>query len=68
MTRIYTNQNLIKSKRGLAKLFDSPTLPLQLQFNTAMADLTLQFFYTVKKQNWLHIQVAKVCTRRLNSI
>jgi hypothetical protein len=47
---VFSDQKLVKSKKGLAKLFDNPEKPLLLQFDRAQADLVLQFFYTLKSQ------------------
>ena len=46
---IFTEQKLLKSKRGLAKLFENPTEPLNLAFDPSQANLLLQFVYSLKK-------------------
>lgn len=47
---LFTDHKLAISKKGLFNLFEKPTYALNLQFNPALATLTLQFFYTVKKE------------------
>jgi hypothetical protein len=50
---VFTEQKLIKSKKGLAALFDSPTRELCLKFDPIKADLLLQLFYNLKKKGLL---------------
>lgn len=50
---IFTSQRLIKSKKGLHLLFENPIQTLELSFDPALANLTLQFFYTLKKKKLL---------------
>ena len=47
---IFSDQKLIKSRKGLAQLFGNPSAALQLQFDPGLADLVLQFFYTLKSR------------------
>lgn len=46
---ILTERNLVRSKKRLALLLENPNQPLGLAFNPALANLTLQLFYTLKK-------------------
>lgn len=47
---IFIDQKMLKSKKGLTKLFENPEQALQLQFHPGMADLVVQFFYTIKNR------------------
>ena len=46
---IFSEQKLMTSKKGLSQLFNYPDAQLNIQFDPGKADLTLQFFYTLKK-------------------
>lgn len=50
---LFTEHKLVKSKKGLAKLFENPSEPLNVSFDPALANLTLQFFYVCKKRKFL---------------
>lgn len=45
---IFIDQKIIRARKGLGKLFQNPSEPLQLQFEPELANLVVQFFYTVK--------------------